>query len=344
MWRNGSKTSWTRWIPPVIFCSLLASCGKEGDPHPPLPRIPKPVTAAVQQVGDVLELRMDWPSAFVDGAPMPDWKGLEAYRLSLPAVEDKIPPPPQETTFYTRRNLLSIMSQETLEGKKADGRLVLRTTASDLGLPVEKASAVFWGFIVVGPQGQRGEPSPPVPFLFEPPLASVSGLEAVSAPGGVRLAFMAPERADKIRVARSVEAGLPAVLAELPAATGAYLDATVRPGGFYTYILTALGAAEGHLSAPASVQITYTDTFPPAPPGNVIYLPLDGSARIKFSTGEGASRYTIHRRCPNEDWAPVGETRDTFLEVPASLCDYGVAAVDVAGNTSPIIPAKREEP
>jgi hypothetical protein len=276
---------------------------------------------------------------------MPAWKGMEIYCRSLPAIEDILPTPPQETTFYTRMNFLKDLSWETLEGLKEDGALVLRVPAADLGLPLEKASAVFWGFIVVGPQGQRGQPSPLVPLLFEPPLAPVGALKAVSEPGGVRLVFLPPERAEKIRVARSVEAGLPAVLAELPNGSTTYVDTTVRSGGFYTYILSALGAREGLLSIPAGAQITYADTFPPGPPGSVVYLPLDGSARIKFDPGEGALRYTIHRRCPNEEWTPAGETRDTFIEVPATaLCTYGVASVDEAGNTSPIIPAKRVEP
>ena len=145
-------------------------------------------------------------------------------------------------------------------------------------------------------------------------------------------------------MARAVEAGLPAVLAELPGGSTSYLDATARTGGFYTYILSALGPREGHFSAPVSVQITYADTFPPGPPGSVVYLPLEGAARIKFDPGEGASKYLLHRRCPNEDWTPAGETRETFLEVPSTTCEYGVSSVDEAGNTSPIVPAKREEP
>ena len=344
MWRNGSRISWTRWIPPVIFCSLLASCGKEGDPHPPLPRIPKPATASVRQVGDILELRADRPSAFVDGTPMPDWKGLEVYGISVPAVEDKLPAAPGEAAFYTRRNLLKEAPRETLEGTQEQGAFLLRFSAADLHLPPDKTSAVFCGFIVVGPQGQRGQPSALVSFLFEPSLAAVGGLEAVSVPGGVRLAFSPPERAEKIRVVRRVEAGPPTVLAELPSGSTSYVDATVRSGGSYTYEVSAVGAREGHFGAPADVGITYADTFPPSPPDQVLYLPLNGSARIKFDPGMGAVKHTIHRRCPNEDWILVGETREAFFEVPASLCDYGVAALDEAGNTSPIVPAKREEP
>jgi len=324
---------------------ILLSCGKEAVPHPPLPRIPKAVSPVIRQVGDMVNLRLDWPSAFVDGTPMPDWKGMEIYTTTMPAPENKMPAAPPASQLFQRKNLLASLLRAAAESKKEGGALKLDFSLKDLHLAPEKPSAAYWGFVVVGPKGQRGVPSAITPFLVLPPLPSVTNLKAEAAPEGVRITFTPPGGAEKIRLARAVEAGLPTILEELSKGKTLYVDANARSGGSYTYWVTALGAVDGHTAAPAPVMITYVDTFPPPAPERVVYLPLDQGARIQYGPSPGASAYKIYRQCPDEAaWSLVSKTRELFLEVPSSVCEFGVASIDEAGNESPVVKAQREEP
>ena len=325
--------------------SLLFSCGKEADPHPPLPRIPKAVSPAVQQVGDVVDLRLDWPSTFVDGTPMPDWRGMEIYAVTMPAMESKLPTAPTAGSVFQRKNLLAELPRAIAESKKDGGALKLGFSLKDLRLAPDKPSAVFWGLVIVGPKGQRGVPSAITPFLVLPPLSPVTDLKAESAPEGVRITFTSPGEAVKVRLTRAVGAGLPAILEELPKGKTLYVDANAHSGGVYTYWAAALGSVEGHTAAPAAVMITYVDAFPPPAPERVVYLPLDQGARIQYGPSTGATAYKIYRQCAGDGtWTLVGQTGDLFLEVPSSICDFGVASVDEAGNVSAVVKAQREEP
>jgi hypothetical protein len=344
MWTNALKTSWTRWIPPVIFCSFLASCGKEGSPHPPLPRLPKALAPALVQVGGMLEVRADLPSAFLDGVPMPQWRSIEIYLLRMPSQEDKLPPAPPPASFYNRKNLLLNLPQEEARARTEGGRLHLQFPLKELRIPEDKTSAAFWGFIVVGPRGQRGLPSDILPFMVMPPLPPVQDLKGISEAEGARLTFTPPEKAEKVRVARSVEAGLPTALEDLKQGSTMFLDQRVKSGAFYTYFVTCLGKDDAHQSPPARWDITYADTFPPGPPDQVAYLPMEGKAWLKFAPGSGATRYRIYRQCPGGEWEQVLETTELLVEVPATPCDYAVASADEAGNVSEKVGAVKEQP
>jgi hypothetical protein len=62
--------------------ALVSSCGKKGDPQPPLPRGPNAVKdLAVEQEGDDAVLTFSFPDRLMTGAPLTDLESIEVYRV-----------------------------------------------------------------------------------------------------------------------------------------------------------------------------------------------------------------------------------------------------------------------
>ena len=61
---------------------LVSSCGKKGDPQPPLPRGPNAVKdLAIEQEGDDAVLTFSFPDRLMTGAPLTDLASIEVYRV-----------------------------------------------------------------------------------------------------------------------------------------------------------------------------------------------------------------------------------------------------------------------
>jgi len=343
MWTSASRASWTRWILLISSCSALLACGKEGPPRPPVPHLPAALTPEFRQVGAVVEIRFTLPTNFADGTPMETFEALEIYLAAAPAVKDHLPPAPPAKTFFGAANRFSTLTETEVRERMRDGRAVLRYAMEDLKAAADGYTGTFWGFILLGPQGQRGVPSEQASFLAVPPLPPATGLTAASEEGGLRLAFVPPEGAKTIRVTRSLGEGPPVVLEDLPGGATGLLDPNARHGTEYAYAAQAASDPQ-HWSVPAELRAAYADVFPPGEPALVQYLPLNGKAWVKAAPAHGAVTYRFYRRCPGEDWTLLAEEPDPMAAVEASICDFGAAAVDASGNQSAIVQARREEP
>ena len=65
---------------------LSLSCGKKGDPQPPLPRGPRAISdLAVEQEGDDAVLTFAFPDRLLTGAPLTDLQSIEVYRVIKPS-------------------------------------------------------------------------------------------------------------------------------------------------------------------------------------------------------------------------------------------------------------------
>jgi hypothetical protein len=296
-----------------------------------------------RQVGAVVEVRFTLPSAFADGTPMATIGGLEVYFAAAPAVKDQLPPAPPAKTFFNKATRFSTLSEAEVTERVRDGRVVLRFPLEDLKAAPDGYTGTFWGFILMGPEGQRGVPSEQAAFLVSPPLPPPSELSAVSEEGGLRLSFVPPEGAATVRVTRSLGDGPPVTLEDLPGGARGLLDPNARHGTEYAYAAQA-AAGPSRWSDAAELRAAYADTFPPADPALVQYLPMGGRAWVKISPARGAAAYRVYRRCPGEEWALLAEGPDPMAEVEASICEFGAAAVDASGNQGAIVKARREEP
>jgi len=70
----------------LLLVVATASCGKKGDPQPPLPRGPKAVSdLAVEQEGEEAVLTFTFPDRLLTGAPLTDLASIELYRVVKPS-------------------------------------------------------------------------------------------------------------------------------------------------------------------------------------------------------------------------------------------------------------------
>src|SRR4029077_12355456 len=71
----------------VVPLFLVLSCGKKGDPQPPLPRGPHAISdLAVEQEGDDAVLTFTFPDRLITGAPLTDLSSIEVYRVIKPSA------------------------------------------------------------------------------------------------------------------------------------------------------------------------------------------------------------------------------------------------------------------
>jgi hypothetical protein len=67
----------------LLFLSLAVSCGKKGDPSPPLPRGPNAIKdLAVEQEGGDAQLAFTYPDRLLNGQPLTDLDSIEIFRLA----------------------------------------------------------------------------------------------------------------------------------------------------------------------------------------------------------------------------------------------------------------------
>ncbi|HWC66392.1 MAG TPA: hypothetical protein VG777_09930, partial [Thermoanaerobaculia bacterium] len=70
----------------LLLAAAAASCGKKGDPLPPLPTRPARVhDLAVEQQGELAEISFAFPSQRTDGAPLRDLAEIDVYRMENPS-------------------------------------------------------------------------------------------------------------------------------------------------------------------------------------------------------------------------------------------------------------------
>src|SRR5436309_15695965 len=85
-----------------VFLLLLVACGKRGDPHPPVPIIPKATTdLVVAQRGSKVLLSWSYPALTTAGKNLSGIRRIIVYRITepLPVVQ----PPEVDTTTTTPR-------------------------------------------------------------------------------------------------------------------------------------------------------------------------------------------------------------------------------------------------
>src|SRR5688500_18879774 len=70
----------------VIASLLMAGCGKEGPPLPPLVRLPAaPAGLAAERRGDTVDVQLVVPSANTDGSRPANVERVDVYAITAPA-------------------------------------------------------------------------------------------------------------------------------------------------------------------------------------------------------------------------------------------------------------------
>jgi hypothetical protein len=295
-----------RKLAALFLFAVVVACGKRGDPHPPVPIIPKATTdLLVAQRGPKVLLSWSYPSMTTAGKSMTGirrvvvWRSVEELPVSQPPHEpgeaiqlfSKIPtlPPAQ---FLKLRNRVDSIEGANLPAATTGARLTYEDTPpfhTTDGRPTRVTYAVVTEGTTAN--GDLSNLATIVPL--EVPVAPAA-LAAVARREGVILTWTAPDTA--ISGAKKPPiAGYnvyrfphnqPADEFATPVNTSPVTSATFTdnpPYGPHDYFVTALAATGPPRieSDPSSVvSVTFKDLVPPPPPTGLTALVETAGVRL----------------------------------------------------------------
>jgi hypothetical protein len=206
----------------AVLASL--SCGKKGDPQPPLPRGPRAISdLAVEQEGDDAVLTFAFPDRLLTGAPLTDLESIEVYRVIKPSPSLTQPkragaPPASsastvgavhlpgeaarreatnarlaEQAFYQEAKRVAVLSLTAIAESTRGASVVYRDPLS--ALPSHGAGSEPMAYAVIAVR-RNGERSPVSNIVTLTPAVAPGPpviLRAIPEEGRVCLEWLAPE-------------------------------------------------------------------------------------------------------------------------------------------------------
>ena len=303
----------------ALLLLVLVACGKRGDPHPPIPIIPKATTdLVVAQRGSKVLLAWAYPALTTAGKNLTNIRRVTVYRTiePLPVVQ---PPEPDTTTtpqpiaafakvpplspaqFVKLRNKVESIEGANLPAASSGARLTFEDAPqlhSSDGRPVRLTYAV----VTEGESatGDLSNLASIVPLDVPAPLAS---LTATARPEGVILAWSAPSVKKYVSGYNVYRLGQGETISELTKPINAarlsaatYTD--VPPYGTYAYFVSVV-AAPGVESDPSSaVTVTFKDLMPPPSPKNLSLLVETKAVRLLWDAVDAPdlAGYMVYRK------------------------------------------------
>lgn len=307
----------------ALLLLVLVACGKRGDPHPPIPIIPKATTdLVVAQRGSKVLLAWSYPALTTAGKNLTKIRRVTVYRTvePLPVVQ---PPEPDTTTtpqpiaafakvpplspaqFVKLRNKVESIEGANLPAASTGARLTFEDTPqfhSSDGRPVRLTYAV-----VTEGENATGDLSNLASFVpLDVPVPPAS-LTATAKPEGVILAWTAPKGAPN---AKSYVAGYDVyrlgqgeTMSELtkpinaaPVSATTYTD--VPPYGTYTYFVSVVAAPGIESDPSAAATVTFKDLTPPPSPKNLSLLIETKAVRLLWDAVDAPdlAGYMVYRK------------------------------------------------
>ncbi|MGH9480804.1 MAG: hypothetical protein ACRD1L_01825 [Terriglobales bacterium] len=349
----------------LLALAGLVGCAQVGPVLPPsagLPRPPHDLTAT--RSGPGLILRWTLPTSTSDGVP---WPGPTAYNLCVwPGVERArspaaAPPPPAHATIAVPPQIPSPPRPDLGGAETPSGATMaacphlqpMGAAASGVTLALAALAAngdfATVALYALNPQGQGAGWSNPVVVPLTPVGPPPQIDSALATADGVALAWSLPTP-PPVRVAIYRDGTL---LAAVPPAPGAYLDAAAGIGQLYTYWLRSAageGAAAVESADSSHMQVdTHNALPPPAPTGLEAVVAPGANGGVDLSWNAVRVRdlagYNFYRQLPGssvwEKLNPAPLPTPVFhdaLPPDAPAASYAVSAVDLLGHESPRTP------
>jgi hypothetical protein len=301
----------------IIAAVLLATCGKRGDPKPPIPVIPKATTdLAITQRGPRMILSWSYPSLTTAGANLGGISRVDIYRyteeLPVPiaghdigkapnAIDSSVPaafaqfarvPTLTPVQFDKLKQKVDSIDEANLRGATVGARLSYEDqpplAAAD-GRPVRLTYAV----VIQGRTAKSDLSNLALAIPLDVPTAP-TGLTATAKPEGINLSWSAPNKGISggskpaligyhvYRVSSGETAGdLDKPITASPITTTSYTD--VPPYGSYQYVVTAVasvGPPRLESVPSAAAKATYEDLQAPLPPTGLTALIEEKAVRL----------------------------------------------------------------
>jgi len=355
----------------LVICAVLLACGKRGDPHAPVPVIPKATTdLTVTQRGSKVILTWSYPSLSTSGQTLHDLKRVDVYRVTeewqvpqagrdpnsiLPGDIDVTLPRPialfakvpgiSPTQFTKLRERVDSLESTSLPAASSGAHLVYEDTPkfkTTDGRPVRLNYAV----VTEGSMAKSDVSNIAVIVPLEVPAPPAKIAADVKAEG-VTLSWEAPSGAKLFNVYRTGanEAAneLAPPINAAPVQASSYTD--VPPYGTYSYRVTAVASAGPPRieSEPSTiVTTTYKDLLPPPAPASLTALVEVQNVRLIWDPvdvpdlwGYNVYRYQGKARIKFQTGAPIPSTHfGDASPQPGIEYVYAVTAVDKSGNES----------
>jgi hypothetical protein len=356
----------------ILSCAAflaLAGCGAPADPKPPRPLVPEAVTdLAVQQVGSTVVLTFTLPKAAVDGRALEAPPEVEIYREFLAPTAQ---PAAKEASRYLAYRIPSALVDTYL----AEGRVqftdpfkpeeiakyageqaayVVRTRVSKRRASADSNLAATVLYAVAEPirEIQITVRQEAIDLSWQPPERLVTGQPAAVVGYRIYRGEVAPgAEAEAAQNPAKARLAGPMALAGV-AASAAYSDAKFEFGHTYIYSVRSVAqyeAASIESADSALAVVTPRDTFPPAPPKDLVVIPVTGGpgepAHLELSWAispeTDLAGYNVYRSEQegvqgerlNRELLPTPTFRDMSVAVGRRYT-YRVTAVDRAGNES----------
>ncbi len=329
---------------------LLAGCGKEAAPQPPVVRVAERTTdlQAIQE-GLTAVLRWSYPAATTAGQSLTDVEGVEVWRAVLPRGQE--PPPPvtardrqlQQQLLESQGEILTTLDPQALASATRGRQLVYRDDLSGFADSTEEdgGSVVWYGVRTVCCRGRPSELSNVARMLPSNPPPPPTALRLLPGPDGIDISWDQPPELLAL-VERSPDGSTWSQITDEPIRGDSYRDESAEQGRAWSYRVRSVARPEGggrvvgEPSQPARVE--HPDAYPPPTPDEVVCLPEGGQVRVRWESVPGATSYRVSRRLADgaEKVLADGLGAMEFIDEAPPLGDlhYLVVAEDEAGNAS----------
>lgn len=332
---------------------VLAGCGKQGNPQPPLRAVPATTQdLKAHQQGTRVLLDFTYPKSTAVGTALAGLSAIEVYESLQPAPREGAPAPLEARIFTASAQL-----QQTLRGGDVGAATFGERLIIALPLPEpleEPARARYYGVRTVGVDGDRSELSNLAALVPRKPPAAPSDVSATARPDGVFVEWTPVEGVLGYGVYRrgAQERAYGAPLQLVPGADQrSWLDSTARFGQSYIYAVTSVIQPNPLIESAVTSEheVRYIDRFAPAVPGDLVALAEPGQVRLVWRASEAAdfAGYHVYRREEDGDFQkvtqqplPTPEFVDTGV-AGGRTYGYRVTAVDQTGNESAPSPEVR---
>ncbi len=317
-----------------LLALAVIACGKRGDPHPPVPVIPKATSdLVVTQRGTSVILTWSYPALTMAGQNLHDIRRVSVYRYveELPAptagreTNATLPqnaqnPEPQVSSFGKVPPLTPVQFGklshviDSIEGANLPAASVGAKLEYDDKPPFHSMSGqpvrVTYAVVTVGASARSDLSNLASLVPLDVPVPP-SDVKAEAKPAGVVLSWMSPEKAATGDVkpvligynvyrwpAAQPNEDLSTPVNTSPIAETTYTD--TPPYGEFRYRVTALASAGPPRieSEPSDVvTATFTDLLPPPPPASVTALVETKDIRLIWDPVKAADLrgYNIYR-------------------------------------------------
>lgn len=309
------------WILVILFYNLI-NCGKEGPPHPPIPKEKIIKEVSFLQVGEEIEVNINLPESFKEGR-------IEVYLIKIKNPQRKeMNLPPEEAVFKKNNLILS----EFLKSNKWEKNF----KKEDLILDYDFST--FWGFYIKGKKFKEKTKVFQFLFLKAPEKANLKNVFFKEE--GIAFELELEENCKNLLVKKEINNGIP-VLIDLKKKENLLLDENVSHNSSYKYIFHCYEKDKNHLSEPLIYETLYKYEFKPPPPEEVILLEDNENLRIEFKKVQKAIKYRLYEKCiGSQNWEFVLETEKNVIFLEKKFCKFGVSSLNEAGLESNIIEAK----